>query len=68
MEITSNLQLTFGLRWELALAPESTGEGPLAVTEASSLQRLSFAPAGSRLWEYFWKLCASDQYFFSTGE
>ena len=48
--ITSNLQLTFGLRWELAKAPESTGEGPLAVTEASSLQRLSFAPAGSRLW------------------
>jgi hypothetical protein len=50
-KITSKVTLTYGLRWELSRAPNSSDErNALAVTETSDPAQLTLAPAGTSLW------------------
>jgi hypothetical protein len=50
--VTSNLTLTYGLRWELSPAPSaSDGEAALAVNQVHDPARLTLAAPGTPLWK-----------------
>jgi Ca-activated chloride channel family protein len=50
--ITPHFSLTYGLRWELAPAPnEHGGQAVLAATAIDDPSRLTFAPLGAPLWQ-----------------
>jgi Ca-activated chloride channel family protein len=53
---TPRVTLTYGLRWELAPAPQAGGGStrPLAVTQAEDPSRLALAEPGAPLWRTTW--------------
>src|SRR5205085_4866662 len=49
--VSPRLSLTYGLRWELNLAPAAAdGRDAFAVTQPDNLAQLALAPRGARLW------------------
>ena len=49
--ITRNLTITYGLRWEYNAAPSSpNGTLPFTVTQVNNLATMTLAPAGTPLW------------------
>jgi hypothetical protein len=53
--VTSRLNLSLGIRWEVNPAPGSTsGLTPYTVTGLSDLSTLQLAPAGTPLWKTSW--------------
>ncbi|HYX40622.1 MAG TPA: TonB-dependent receptor, partial [Pyrinomonadaceae bacterium] len=53
--VSPRLTLTYGVRWELNLAPAAAdSRDAFAVTQTGDLTQLALAPRGSRLWRTTW--------------